>query len=183
MYRQADEIIWLYCLEGDRKAFEVLYRRHYSVLCAYGKFYSSDNDMIENCVQDFFVKLISNHSNLSATPSVRSYLLKGFRYTLYNELKSRERHNELITGLSDDVLDVRDDDSSEAEDISSRNSLIRSYIKKLPSRQQEILYLFHVAELGHDEIASLLNINYQSSKNLLFRAIVNLRNMLKNNLG
>ena len=48
----------------------------------------------------------------------------------------------------------------------------------LPSRQQEILYLYFVVELDHSEIASLLNINYQSSKNLLYRALLKLKSIL-----
>ena len=65
MYQKADEIIWNLCLKGDRKAFEVLYRRYYPILYNYGKIYSKDTDLVKNCLQNFFVKLMSNYSGLS----------------------------------------------------------------------------------------------------------------------
>lgn len=179
MYQKADEIIWHLCLNGDRKAFEVLYRRYYPVLYNYGKIYSKDTDIIENCLQDFFVKLITNYSNLSQTPSVHFYLLKAFRNALYNELKSIQIRNGILINCPDEVLIVKADEFFEEEDLSSRNILISSAFQKLSSRQQEILYLYYIEELSHEEIAVLLNINYQSSKNLLFRAIVKLRALLQ----
>lgn len=57
MYQKTDEIIWNLCLKGDRKAFEVLYRRYYPILYNYGKIYSKDTDLVKNCLQNFFVKL------------------------------------------------------------------------------------------------------------------------------
>ncbi|MDR1200188.1 MAG: sigma-70 family RNA polymerase sigma factor [Tannerellaceae bacterium] len=178
MYQKTDEIIWLLCLKGDRKAFEVLYRRYYPVLFNYGKIYVKDTDLIENCLQDFFVKLISNHSGLSSTPSVRCYLLKAFRHALYNELKSNKVRNGLLISYPDEVLTVKADEFFEEEDLSPRNIFISSAFKKLSSKQQEILYMYYIMELSHDEIATLLTINYQSSKNLLFRTIVKLRGLL-----
>lgn len=178
MYQQTDEIIWNLCLKGDRKAFEVLYRRYYPVLYNYGKIYSKDTDFVKNCLQNFFVKLITNYSGLSQTPSVRCYLLKAFRYTLYNEMKSEQIRNGILVCCPDDVLIVRADQFLNEEDQSPTNMFISSAFKKLSSKQQEILYLYYIRELNHDEIAELLNINYQSSKNLLFRTVAKLRNIL-----
>jgi RNA polymerase sigma-70 factor (ECF subfamily) len=183
MHQKTDEIIWLLCLKGDRKAFEVLYRRYYPILFNYGKIYAKDTSLIENCLQDFFVKLIYNHSNLSPTSSVRCYLLKAFRYTLYNELKSDKIRNSLLISYPDELLTVKADDFFEEEDVSPRNIFLSSAFRKLSSRQQEILYMYYITELSHDEIAALLMINYQSSKNLLFRAIVKLRSLLLSDLS
>lgn len=178
MYQKADEIIWNLCLKGDRKAFEVLYRRYYPILYNYGKIYSKDTDLVKNCLQNFFVKLMSNYSGLSQTASVRCYLLKAFRYTLYNELKSEQIRNGILISCPDDVLTVKADQFLDEEDLSPKNVFISSAFRKLSSKQQEILYLYYIRELNHDEISDLLNINYQSSKNLLFRSIAKLRSLL-----
>ncbi|WP_304248271.1 RNA polymerase sigma factor [Parabacteroides gordonii] len=178
MYQKADEIIWNLCLKGDRKAFEVLYRRYYPILYNYGKIYSKDTDLVKNCLQNFFVKLMSNYSGLSQTASVRCYLLKAFRYALYNELKSEQIRNGILISCPDDVLTVKADQLLDEEDLSPKNVFISSAFRKLSSKQQEILYLYYIRELNHDEISDLLNINYQSSKNLLFRSIAKLRSLL-----
>lgn len=181
MYQKADEIIWNLCLKGDRKAFEVLYRRYYPILYNYGKIYSKDTDLVKNCLQNFFVKLMSNYSGLSQTASVRCYLLKAFRHALYNELKSEHIRNGFLISCPDDVLTVKADQFLDEEDLSPENVFISSTFRKLSSKQQEILYLYYIRELNHDEISDLLNINYQSSKNLLFRSIAKLRSLLLSN--
>lgn len=173
MYQKTDEIIWNLCLKGDRKAFEILYRRYYPILYNYGKIYSKDADLIKNCLQNFFVKLMTNHSGLSQTASVRFYLLKAFRYALYNELKSEQIRNGILISCPDEVLTIKADQILDEEDLSPRNILISTAFRKLSSKQKEILYLYYIRELNHEEISELLNINYQSSKNLLFRSIAN----------
>jgi len=177
MYHKSDEIIWDFCLKGDRKAFEVLYRRYYPLLLNYGKIYSKNTDLVRNCLQNLFVKLMSS-SGLSQTVSVRCYLLKAFRHALYNELKSEQIRNGILVCCPDDVLIVNADLCLNEEDLSPKNIFISSAFRKLSSKQQEILYLYYISELTHDEIAVLLNINYQSSKNLLFRSVSKLRSLL-----
>lgn len=178
MYQKTDEIIWNLCLKGDRKAFEILYRRYYPILYNYGKIYSKDTDLVKNCLQNFFVKLMTNHSGLSQTASVRFYLLKAFRYALYNELKSEQIRNGILISCPDEVLTIKADQILDEEDLSPRNILISTAFRKLSSKQKEILYLYYIRELNHEEISELLNINYQSSKNLLFRSIAKLRSLL-----
>ena len=180
MYHQGDRIIWELCLKGDRNAFEALYRKYYPILYNYGKLYTQDADIVKNCLQDFFLKLISNYANLSQPISIHAYLLKAFRHTLYNKLRSEQARHDIQTGYTDSVFSVKAEQIIDEEDYSPRNRLICHALKTLSSKQQEILYLYYIRELSHEEIAELLNINYQSSKNLLFRSITKLREMSGN---
>lgn len=166
------------CLKGDRKAFEVLYRRYYPILYNYGKIYSKDTDLVKNCLQNFFVKLMCNYSSLSETASVRCYLLKAFRYALYNELKAEERHHEIVSCQPEDLLTFQADQFIGDEDLTLETQEIKQALNKISSRQKEILYLYYIRELSHEEIAELLHINHQSSKNLLARSIAKLRDIL-----
>ncbi|MDD2436729.1 MAG: sigma-70 family RNA polymerase sigma factor [Massilibacteroides sp.] len=172
-----DGIVWSLCRGGDRKAFEILYRKYYPVFFNYGKLFLRDSDLIQNCIQNFFVKLISNHKGLSDTVYVRSYLLKAFRHTIYNELKAEQIRNGVVVCCPDEILG-NIDQLIDDEETTYQNELIASALKKLSFRQREILYLFYIRELSHEEISTILNINYQSSKNLLFRSIAKLRDLL-----
>jgi len=178
MGHQEDRIIWNLCLKGDRNAFEVLYRKYYPILYNYGKLYTQDADFVKNCLQDFFLKLISNYTNLSQPISVHSYLLKAFRHTLYNRLKSEQARHNIQTNYTDSILNIKAEQIIDEEGFSSKSRLICHALKMLSHKQQEILYLYYIRELSHEEIAELLNINYQSSKNLLFRSVAKLRNIL-----
>ena len=48
-------------------------------------------------------------------------------------------------------------------------------IQKLPSRQKEVIHLRYFQNLKTEEIAEVLNINYQSVSNLLYKGIKTLR--------
>lgn len=60
-------------------------------------------------------------------------------------------------------------------DTDDRVKLLMKALTKLSPHQREIIYLYYVNELGHNEIAGILGINYQSSKNLLSRTLRKLR--------
>lgn len=49
---------------------------------------------------------------------------------------------------------------------------------KLSDRQKEIVYLKIFKGLSYDEIAPIMNINYQASRNLFSQAIKSLRQLL-----
>lgn len=93
-------------------------------------------------------------------------------------LQSEQARHDIQTGYTDSVFSVKAEQIIDEEDYSPRNRLICHALKTLSSKQQEILYLYYIRDLSHEEIAELLNINYQSSKNLLFRSITKLREML-----
>lgn len=108
---------------------------------------------------------MSKSRNLSDTPSVKGYLLKAFRNNLLDSLEKEEKHNDFI--FIDEIPEVyhttTEEESALKEDISN---LSLAY-QELSAKQKEILYLFYIKGISHKEIADILNINYQSSKNRL----------------
>ena len=59
-------------------------------------------------------------------------------------------------------------------DVKNERRLAKA-ISRLSGRQREILYLYYVKELSHQEISAILGMNPQSSKNLLSRTLARLR--------
>lgn len=52
---------------------------------------------------------------------------------------------------------------------------LQKAIEQLSSRQKEAIYLRFIRDLSYEEIGEVLGINYQSSKNLISRTLVKLR--------
>ncbi len=178
----SDESLWELCLTGNRAAFKEIYCRFYSLLYGYGSKLVSDQDMVKDCIQEVFIKLIQNHSSLSSTQSVRGYLMKALRNKLYDTLEKERPTDDISlyeeTFIADELFPLLSFDDS-AEDCRAKR--LMEVFCELSPRQQEIVYLYYVNELRHEEIAELMGINYQSSKNLLFRALSKLRELyLKN---
>lgn len=162
MENQSDEILWSLYLKGDKEALEQIYRRYYPLLLNYGCRLSANQDLVQDCIQNLFIKLMSKSRNLSDTPSVKGYLLKAFRNNLLDSLEKEEKHNDFI--FIDEIPEVyhttTEEESALKEDISN---LSLAY-QELSAKQKEILYLFYIKGISHKEIADILNINYQSSK-------------------
>lgn len=179
----SDEKLWELCLEGDKNAFKEIYCRFYPLLYNYGSKLIVDKGLVKDCIQDLFIKLIQNHETLSRTSFVKGYLVKSFRNKLYDALEKQRSMEDISlyenVFLTDDLLPFLFPE--EAESNSETKRLMNAF-QNLSAHQQEIIYLYYVNELKHEEISEVMEINYQSSKNLLFRSLSKLKNLyLKNN--
>lgn len=177
MLRQlSDEKLWEACLTGDRAAFKEIYCRFYSLLCHYGAKWVTDPGLVEDCIQDIFIKLIQNYRSLSPTPNVKGYLLKALRNKLYDTLEKQKPTDDIAlyaeTFTADELFPLLPLGDSEAD---GRVGRLMQAFSRLSPHQQEVIYLYYVNELKHEEIAQVMGINYQSSKNLLSRSIASLR--------
>lgn len=174
----SDEVLWRSCREGEQAAFKELYCRNYSLLYNYGTKLVSDRELVKDCIQDVFIKLIQNHRNISETANVKGYLIKSLRNKLYDVFEKEKEMEDISlyeeTFAADELFSHLSFDETET-DIRAKH--LMEVFTQLPSHQQEIIYLYFVNELKHEDIAGIMDINYQSSKNLLFRALSKLRNL------
>ena len=163
-----DMTLWSSLIEGNLRALEILYKRHYALLLNYGLKFCQDIELTKDCIQDVFVKLHKS-KELSQAVSPRAYLLRALRNTLYDNLLLSKESHDLF-----EQLFLKND-----EDMQLSKQLLKA-LSSLPSNQKTILYLRFVKELSHKEIAEIMNINVQSSMNLVSRALIKLRSLMKN---
>lgn len=176
--QRSDEQLWEACLEGNREAFKEIYCRFYSLLYNYGTKLLTDKELVKDCIQDVFIKMIQNHKNLSVTPNVKGYLIKTLKNKLLDVLE-KEKQIDHIT-LHEEQFDTGElsaDLSFGETEADIRSKHLMMVYKELSSRQQEAIYLYYVKELKHEEIAEVMGINIQSSKNLLFRSLSKLKGL------
>ena len=71
----------------DKTIFDFVFSYYYTGLCAYTRMWVNDPDVAEDLVQDFFVKLWTNSSNIEITSSLKSYLFTSLKNRAINHLK------------------------------------------------------------------------------------------------
>ncbi|MDR2919037.1 MAG: sigma-70 family RNA polymerase sigma factor [Tannerella sp.] len=171
----SDETLWLSCIDGRKEGFHALYTRYYLLMFNYGMKFVADAEFVKDCIHDVFIKLIQNHKSLPQTRFVKGYLLRACKNKIYDELK-KEHKTEDIALYENLFLAEEFYDAIHSEIVSDADMrrLLKAYWK-ISTRQQEIIYLYFIRELSHEDIMGVMNINYQSSKNLLFRAVKNLK--------
>lgn len=174
-----DVTLWNLVLKGDMKAMSLLYKKHYELLLNFGLKYTSDEEFVKDCIQDVFVKLCTS-KRLSSTEYVRSYLLTSLKNVISDKLSSLR----LTEDLNEHFFELKIEDAAleslfngNDEELQLSKKLVNAY-KSLPENQRVAIYLRYVKGLSYKEMAAVLNINPQSSMNLVSRALTNLRSKM-----
>ncbi|RVT73088.1 sigma-70 family RNA polymerase sigma factor [Flavobacterium sufflavum] len=177
--------LWAEMKAGDEKAFSTLFKRYYSYLIQYGNSFSPHSEKIQDCVQDVFTDIWVYRNSLSDTVVVKAYLLSCVRKRI---VRLQQRDKVFNKAKSVDAIAFLFDFSVEHQLISDELTAgkvahLNKLLNVLPARQKEALYLRYHHGLNVDQIAGVLNVNYQSANNLLHRALVNIRKEWKGNMA
>lgn len=188
--RHEDEVLlWLQFKNGDRDAFAVLYQKFIIPLIAYGTRLCPDRELLKDQIQELFVELWNSRENLSvpgairatAPGTIRFYLLKALRYKLIRLEKHRHTRVDVSQGHYTDTLMEASIETSiiEKEAYESWRTLLKDALSHLTLRQQEIIQLRFYQGFSHEQIAELMDVNYQSVSNLLHKALYRLKEKIK----
>lgn len=174
-FLKVEDIHWQALKKGDASAFEHIYRSHIQLLYRYGMSFGAGDDVVTDAIQDVFTHIWHKRSHLGSTDNVKFYLLKSLKNRLFRVASVSNRF-EMLGENSDSVCDDYSQDCFEYdrdEQVIEQN--LSFFLTELPARQQEIVRLRFYENLSHQQIAELLQMNIQSAKNLLHRAIESLR--------
>ncbi|WP_317169865.1 RNA polymerase sigma factor [Dysgonomonas hofstadii] len=180
MTRESDKTLWNKVRSGDKDAYAFVYERYGRQLFSYGSYFSMDEELIKDCIQEIFVRIYQNHSKLGETDNIRFYLY----YALKNELLQELRKKSRLSELNPELLVFSTNSTVEKQFIEKESSKLNKQkvtqmLNELPARQREIVYYRYIEELSFDEICKLMNLNYQSAQNLIHRSIKKLRTIIQ----
>lgn len=172
-----DEILWKRIREGDRAAFETLYRRLFRLLYRYGSKITTSR-LVKDAIHDLFLDIWFYRTKLQATTSVRYYLFTSLkrRIALNNQKNEKSSFFDFKAGL----MLIHESDSQEAiiienEFYDEKVLKLKRHLQNLPPRQYEALMLKYYDKLSYPEIALRLEVNEQSARNLVQRGLELLR--------
>lgn len=163
---------------GDMSAIETIYRRHYRLMLNFGMKYYADTEFVKDCIQDLFVKLICHPALFRHVEFVRPWLLISLKNIMFDKLKAIKPSSSLeelpFATLEEDVVTIAQAEGLDDEQVKDRRNLSKAFML-LGGSQRMAIYLHFVRGLSHKEVAALLDMNVQSSRNLLSRALAKLR--------
>ena len=175
--QMTDFEIWQNIKAGDKQSLSIAYDKYIDDLISYGSRYSRDTSLVEDCLHDLFVYVWKNRENLSDTDSIKNYLMVSLRRSII-------RKGNKLSKSQNDITDYEYKFSSELSieemivngEISRENALkLKSAFQNLSDRQREAVYLKYYEEKDYDEICTILDISYQSVRNLVSSGIKRLR--------
>ena len=163
---------------GNMAAFSQLYNLHINVLFNYGLKLTIDKELLKDCIHDIFVKLYTKKDELGTIDNLRSYLFISLKNKLCDELRRRMYMSDTVVeevSLSTPT-DVEDDYMAK-EQRNNEFSLVKRLLDQLSPRQREALTLYYIEEKKYEEICEIMNMNYQSVRNLMHRGLTKLRSL------
>lgn len=169
---------WQLFLQGEEQALAYLYRRYYNDLLNYGIKLSGNKDVADDSIQDMFLKLWRNRQHIANIDYIKPYLLKVLRRHIQINLDINTRFTH---SFSQDIfsLEFSAEDFLIKEEVDSemRQKILRA-LNLLSTRQREAIYLRFFEGLEYESIAHIMEMNLQSVRNIIFRGMKTLRDLL-----
>jgi RNA polymerase sigma factor (sigma-70 family) len=176
-----DKVLWQNFKKGERTAFAKIYKQCYKPLFNYGIKIRNQHEFIKDCIQEVFYDIIRHRENLGDVNNILLYLITSLRRKIFRKLRSDfsfrcdtllyYNHQFRDEGQEDVVFREQDDYHDK--------DLLRTFLDQLPRRQKEALLMKFYLNFDYEDIASLMDMNVQSVRNLIHRSIKSLRSRLK----
>ena len=163
-------------INGDTTAFSKLYNLHVNLLYNYGCKLTTDVELLKDCIQEVFIKIYNKRTELDTVANFKSYIIISLKNKLCDE--SRKRVN--LSDVAVDELDVVSSDNIEKDYIDNEkelldNAFVTKILDQLSPRQRKAIVLYYIEEKKYEEICIIMDMNYQSVRNLIHRGISKMR--------
>ena len=180
--KEQEQTLWKDMISGNKKSFEDLYNQYFQALINYGFRITKNENLIEDAVQELFISIWNNRTNLSEVNEVKFYLFRSLKNRILRQLeKDIFDKSEDVDVYLDFLISISEEQKKiDSEQLNTNLDTLQRAIAHLPLRQQEVINLKYYHDFTLDEIAKLMDVNKQSVSNLLFRSYAILRKLFKN---
>lgn len=173
-----EQLLWHSFIADNANAYARLYDLYADKMYAYGCSLSTDHEMVKDCIMDIFLDIHEKRKKLKQVKNVTVFLLVSLKNRLIDKMRKHQREE-----LTDNFKLHRMVHSVEEifialEETGEVEKKINDLLQTLSLRQREVIYFRYVEELPYEKIAEIMDMNYQSVRNLLHRAISKMREQL-----
>jgi RNA polymerase sigma factor (sigma-70 family) len=172
-----DQQLWENLKAGSQDALKCVYDRTIESLLQYGCRFCNDRETVEDCIHDLFIYIWNNRKGLSPTDSIQRYLMVALRRRVFQQLKGNYRSLEEENMPFHAEISIEDQLILDEETAEYKNS-IKDAFEQLSERQKEAIYLKYYQKLPYETICEMMNLNYQSARNLIFNGIQTMRKVM-----
>lgn len=163
--------------QGDEKAFALLLKTYYNTVAGYILNITASEELVQEIVQDVFMKIWTNRNSLGHIESFQSYLLVVARNHAFNCLKRMARERKKENNWMETAR-IHSAHSEEETDVIDYGGMIDAAIELLPYQQKRVYTLGYINRMKHKEIAVELNIATETVKKHMLLALRFIKNHL-----
>jgi RNA polymerase sigma-70 factor (ECF subfamily) len=167
------------CQAGDLRAFERLYQLHGSRMKSMARNLLGTTSDAEDAVQDTFLKIQRSIATFRGQSSFATWSFRILINTCYDTRRSRMRKKEVSQDEPENPEAAPRPEPRAASAHPSLKLALERAVAQLTQQQREVFLMYEVEGMRHLEIAAVMEISETASKNTLFQAKKNLRQMLE----
>jgi RNA polymerase sigma factor (sigma-70 family) len=173
-----DSQLWDDFRQGDQQAFAQLYKQYVTILYNHGIHLVKDADLVQDAIQELFIDLWRLRATLSPTTSVKFYLYRSLRRRIHQAIETTQ-HTVLVSDefhqLTPLITPSHEVDYILEEQQQLELHRLQQLLPQLPPRQYEAIRLRFFDNFSWEEVANIMQMNEQSVRNLIQRAIKKLQ--------
>lgn len=144
-------------VNGEMKAYEEIFTRYYSMLCAYARMYVKREESAENIVQDMMLWLWENRTRLHITSSLSKYLFSSVRNNCLTHLGRESIERRVLGNIRTKMCDQFEAPDFDVVDELRRN--IHQAVAELPASYREAVEMNRFQCKTYEEIATVLDVS------------------------
>lgn len=162
--------------DGDKEAFEELFRTYYGGLYVLATRYLKDESLAKDALQEIFLKVWLNRTALDPGLPVRNYLYTVTKNYILNTLRNNSSASRKII----DYMRSHHDGSAAEEVVTPPDTLSSIYkaIDSLPKKRRLVTKLKLYKGLDNQEIAQKLKLSINTVKFHYSQALKQIRELL-----
>lgn len=157
----------------------MLFHRFYKDLYHYAIKFCSNKHVVEDQIQNLFLKIWTRRENLGDVKAIKTYLWTALRRDLITTLKNNTKRQNRLRGEYADMFTLSVEEiiiKKEQEKL--QKAELKLVINTLTPRQKEILYLRFYEGMSYKEIEDIMSVNYQVARNYISQSLKSLRKEL-----
>lgn len=160
---------------GDFASLGILFETHYQELFYYGIKIVAMPELVKDTIQDLFTDVWERRDKMAAIENFKAYLIISLRRELVRRISKTRKQ-----ASADPLIPLQFSFSAEDflildEENRTNSGILSISMGSLTERQREVILLRFFHGLNFPEISKVLEMNVQSVRNLLFRALEKIR--------
>ena len=179
-------LYWQKIKNNEESALEKIYKAAYKYLVNYARAITGNVQMAEEVVQDVFLKIWQNRSEISIKVSFKAYLLHSIHNNALNVIRQQKTLKESVNILRpantwqfiSDTYDINDD-LIERIFMDETETIIDHAIADLPEQCRKVFCLSRYESLRNEEIAVRLGLAENTVKSHIYNALQKIAFALK----
>ncbi|MDD2621538.1 MAG: sigma-70 family RNA polymerase sigma factor [Bacteroidales bacterium] len=184
LFQSSDEQLVSLYINGQESALDVLITRYQQKIFSYIIMVVKDKDLAEDLFQDAFIKVINTLrlGNYREEGKFNQWIMRITRNLIIDHFRKSQKMSFVDNSNENgSFFDNFSEPSHSVEQIMITNQIhesLRSLIKLLPEKQQEVLIMRLYQDMSFKEIADITNVSINTALGRMRYAILNLRKMV-----